>query len=105
MWHADQPCTVNASVKDRERLEVHPQGSIIVTVNGHAIGFDIPYWTRMTNIDDPKVYQGIEITPQSISDVKRHCDDAGVECLFALIPTKESVYPPLVMEKMPAADG
>src|SRR5262249_50290818 len=41
----------------------------------------------------------------SMSNIKRHCDDAGARCVFVIIPTKESVYFPLLDERTLAAHG
>jgi hypothetical protein len=87
------------------RAEPVRRGEIVVSASGYAVGFDLAYWTRMTDIADARVRQGIEVAMLSIADMKRHCDDARTRCVFVLIPTKESVYVSLVSGGLSASDA
>ncbi len=51
------------------------------------------------NLSDSKVREGLELSLWALLEISRLCEQADIELLVILIPTKESVYRDLVQEQ------
>ena len=61
-----------------ERVAVEATGSKEVQVGGEKISFKAPF-RRLTMIDAIKEYTGVDITGMNEEDLRKTCDDLGVE--------------------------
>jgi len=57
-----------------------------------------PYRFVGLDLDDPRVEEGLRLSLEALDYMHRVCDRSGVDLLVVLIPTKVSVYQPLVHE-------
>jgi hypothetical protein len=70
------------------------EGMIVVDdpERGLVTLIDLGEMSRATNLEDPKVVEGLRITLDSFDAIRQECREHGIAMMIVLIPTKVSVF-------------
>ncbi len=72
--------------------EANPEDGAVYDQNGLRTVFTTTYRYLALDLNDSRIAEGLRITQAMLTDIQNIADEAGVELVVALIPTKESVF-------------